>query len=342
MPNPRRDYAILPPHGQEGKKGRTKMKGLIISIAAAALLLTTAIAGYSLTAGDGATIYTADCASCHGAHADATIDPMVKIANVAQINRAFRLHTSMKSSILHTNMGVTGAGLKGQFTVKQKNAIVADLKLYHGEDLYTQKFTDPSQSTWNCSNVICHGPYDNSNVSGTTYGKILKSFNKRKSTMAALKSKYKLSELQLIAKAMAVAPAFSGGGTPSVDGSTLYYMDCMPCHNGPISQIIDPSNTTRSSVDIQQVYNAGSALAGATLISTAINSNAGNGTTLGGMGTQVLMNLSPAEIQSIATAIQTNELPGNASIYSSASCFGTGTGPTNHCHQGFVNPPYPN
>jgi hypothetical protein len=316
------------------------MKGLIISIAVAALLLTTAIAGYSLTAGDGATIYTANCASCHGVHDDATIDPLVKNANVAQINKAFRLHTSMKNSILRTNMGVTGAGAKGQFLPRQKSAIVADLKLYRGEDLYTQKFTDPSQSTWNCSNVLCHGSYDNSNISGTTYGKIVKSFRQNKlhnNPMSPLKSKYKLSELHLIANALAVAPVFTNptGGTTTIDGATLYYMDCMPCHNGPISQSI--ANDTA----IGAVASAGSASAGATLITNAITSNAGNGTALGGMGTQILMNLSPAQIQAIAVAIQTKELPANMDIYSSPSCFGTGTCPTNTCHQGSEIPPCP-
>jgi cytochrome c553 len=311
------------------------MKGLIVSIAAAALLLATVITGYSLNSSDGAIIYATDCASCHGAD-DATID--IKKATVGQINKAFKLSTSMQNSILTTNVGVIGAGLNGKLTLKQKKAIVANLKIYRGEDLYNQKFTDPSQSTWNCSNVICHGPYDNSNISGTTYGKIVKSFNKRKSTMRPLRSKYKLSELHLIAKALAVAPIFTNptGGTTSTDGATLYYMDCMPCHNGPISPPVGSDSA------ISAVASAVPASAGADLIANAINTNAGAGTTLGGMGTQVLMNLSPAEIQAIATAIQQQQLPGNSSVYSSASCFGPGTGPTNHCHQGFQSPPYPN
>jgi cytochrome c553 len=298
------------------------MKGLIISIAAAALLLTTAIAGYSLTAGDGAVIYATDCASCHGA-GDAS---NVKKANVAQINKAFRLHTSMKNSILSTNMGVTGAGLKGQFTLRQKNAIVANLKLWLGEDLYNAKFvnaTSVTQSTWNCS--YCHGPYDKTPLAGATnYNKIVRSFRQNKlrnNMMTPLKAKYKLSELQLIAKALAVAPPFSnntggGGGTTTIDGAKLYYIDCMPCHNGPISDV------DQNSPDIETVYNAGSN--GAAVIQNAINNPANN------MNTTTLINLSPAEIQAIATAIQLDQKPLDTTIYSSLTCAGSALNPS--CH----------
>lgn len=301
----------MPPHGPEGKKGRTKMKGLIVSIAAAALLLTTAITGYSLTVGDGAVIYAANCASCHGAD-DATItDPGIKSATVGQINKAFNHYTSMKYSILRTNVGVIGAGPKGQMTLKQKSAMVANLSLYHGEDLYNAKFANNSSTqTYNCS--YCHGPYDNTPLAGTTnYNKIVKSFRQNKlhnNMMTPLKSKYKLSELQLIAKALAVAPIFTnptGGTSTSINGATLYYEDCMNCHNGPIS-VVD-----QNSPDIEAVYNAGSD--GATVIQNAINNPANN------MNSTTLINLSPAEIQAIATAIQTDQLP-DPSIYQSLTC----------------------
>ena len=311
------------------------MKGLIVSIAVAALLLTTAVAGYSLTAGDGAVIFAANCASCHGAD-DATIDPLVKKANALQITKAFRLHTSMKNSILRTNVGVTGAGLTGQLTLRQENAIVANLHLYRGEDLYNGKFTDPSQSTWNCSAAICHhGPYDNSVYSGATYNQIVRGFRQNKlhnNMMAPLRSKYTLAELRLIAKALAVAPPFSnstsgGGGTTSIDGAGLYYAECMGCHNGPIQDVV-----AKQDPDIMAVYTAGSN--GANVIKTAISNP------LGGMNTTALTSLTDAEIQAIAVAIQTQALPKDTSIYSSASCFGTGTGPTNLCHQGYQIPPY--
>ncbi len=320
------------------------MKGLIVSIAAVALLLTTAIAGYSLNSNDGSNIYTNNCASCHGvmnslALSNSTSFKVVS-ATAIRITSAFNHHTSMKNSILSTNTSITlgyRAALKGKLSAAQKNAIVAALQIQHGEDLYNEQIT-VNGSNWSCSNILCHGPYGSSDIPGATFGKIVNSFKQNKlknRQMPPFKTKYTLSGLHLIAKALAVAPT---GGTTSVDGATLYYMECMPCHNGPINQSVVTDSA------IGKVAGAGSASAGATLITNAINTNAGNGTALGGMGTQVLMNLTPADIQGIATAIQTNQLPANLNIYSSPSCFGTGTCstiPVNTCHQGSQTPPCP-
>ncbi|MGC2425074.1 MAG: c-type cytochrome, partial [Nitrospirota bacterium] len=320
------------------------MKGIIISIAAVTLLLTTAIAGYSLTAGDGAVIYAINCAPCHGA-GDAGIDPLVKKTNAGQITQAYNHYTSMSHAILRTNTSVLLGAIKrnltqqqisainarlalnkpplgispGMLQAKQEGAIVADLSLYRGEDLYNAKY--PNNTTWNCS--FCHGSYDNSTLlqNQRTYNWIVRGFRQNanhNNMMTPLRSKYTLTDLNLIAKALAVAPPFSNtSGTASIDGATLYYINCMDCHNGPISQVAGTAPTYNGTVPaITAVAKAGSAVNGANLIQTAITNNAGAGTTLGGMGT---LNLTTEQITAIATAIQQDQKPADPSIYSSLS-----------------------
>ncbi len=114
------------------------MKGLIVSIAAAALLLTTAITGYSLTSNDGGIIYNADCTSCHGAMDSLVLSNSTSFkvlnANAGRITSAINHNPSMKDSILSNNTGtVPGHGPTGQLTAKQKNAIVAALQIQHGD-----------------------------------------------------------------------------------------------------------------------------------------------------------------------------------------------------------------
>jgi mono/diheme cytochrome c family protein len=297
------------------------MKGLIISIAAAALLLTTAIAGYSLNSNDGAVIYASNCASCHGAD-DATID--IKTATVGQITKAYKNNTSMQNSVLRTNATVIGHGPNGKLTLGQKNAIVASLKIYRGEDLFNAKFTDPSQTTWNCS--YCHGSYDNTPMAGKNYNQILKGFRKN-SNMKLTKSHYKLSELHLIAKALMAATftnsTSGGGGTTTIDGAKLYYIDCINCHNGPISVVAGTApDYNGTQPDIVKVATAGSPANGATLIQDAINdpTNSMN-------KNATLLSLTPDEIKAIATAIQLDQVPTDLSIYTSPSCAYSATDP---------------
>ncbi len=304
------------------------MKGFIIFAATAALLLATAITGYSfvivgnspqsLNIFDGNEIYVVNCAYCHGPMASPN-DPNVMNANIGQINRAFRLHTSMAHYVYSINTSVAlGAvpKLKGRMSLAQLKAIIAAFAIYRGENLYNAKY--PDNQSYNCSS--CHGPYDNSNVSHQSFKQIVMSFRQNKShnnPMTPLKSKYKISELKLIAGALAVAPPFSGstsGNTGAIDpvqGAILFYTDCISCHDTDIKNLPTDFKSACTPAGIQN----------------AITTNAGAGSVYGGMDISPLTELSSAQITDISAAIQNNvDPPTNWVGYSWPGCI--------TCHNG--------
>ncbi len=297
------------------------MKGFIISIAAVLLLLATVMTGYSfnirgpqansLNVFNGNDIYAEDCAFCHGPMSSPT-PADVMTANIWHIQKAFRLHTSMQNYVYSANTSVAlgaVAKLKGKLSLAQMKAIIAAFGIYQGENLYNAKY--PGNPSYNCSN--CHGLYDNSQVSGASFRQIVMSFRQNKlhnNPMTPLKSKYKISELKLIANALAIAPPFSGStsgstGIDPVQGAILYYTDCLGCHNGPIKNL---SQSFKSSCTPAQIQNA-------------IDTNAGAGSTYGGMDTPQLTSLTSSQINDISAAIQNNtDPPTDWSGYSWPGC----------------------
>lgn len=318
----------MPPRGQKGKKGRIQMKGFLIFVAAATLLLATAITGYgfvvvgnslrSLNIFDGNEIYAVNCAYCHGPMASPS-DPNVMSANVGQIVRAFRLHTSMSHYVYSVNTSVALGAVprfKGRMSLAQLKAIIAAFAIYRGENLYNAKY--PDNQTYNCS--FCHGPYDNSNVSHKNFRQIILSFRQNRSRnnpMVPLRREYKPFELKLIAGALAVAPPYSNttsGNTGTVDpvqGAILFYTDCISCHDADIKNL--PTDLKNASTP------AG--------IQNAITTNAGAGSVYGGMDISPLTELSSAQIADISAAIQNNvDPPTNWAGYSWPGCI--------TCHNG--------
>ncbi len=296
------------------------MKGFLISAAAAALLLSTAITGYSynrlksLDIFAGNEIYAVDCAYCHGPIASPG-DPKLMTANVGQINRAFRLHTSMRNYVYRVNTSVSLGAVprfKGRMTLAQMRAVIAAFAIYRGENLYNAKY--PGNPSYNCGTVSCHGPYDNSDVSHQTFRQIILSFRQNRSRnnpMTPLIRKYSMSDLKLIAGALAIAPPFSGSTTGStgtidpVQGAILFYTDCISCHDTDIKNL--PSNIKSASTS------AG--------IQNAINTNAGAGSIYGGMQITRLTQLTSAQITDISAAIQNNtDPPTNWDGYSWPGC----------------------
>ena len=221
-------------------------------------------------------LYQANCAVCHN-----------DIATSARLTATARKITWARRTV--SNM--SGVVLKPVET----KAIARALKSSYGKSLYTE----------NCSNTLCHGPYENSRIWGkATVGKITRNIvNKNKSgytSMNSLASKIKLTQKRAIVLAIKDAPVPSdGGGGASVDGATLYYLNgkCQVCH-GPISAINPPSLKTATGGQIKLAIHGG----------------------VPEMNKAALNSLTDVELAAIAAAIQKGEQPGDPTIFDLPDC----------------------
>jgi mono/diheme cytochrome c family protein len=179
------------------------------------------------TTTDGATLYSQNCASCHGQLASST-----KTGTTA---------TKIQNAI---NGNVGGMGSLSNLTSAQVQAIAGVLAAQtpppptttDGATLYSQ----------NCSS--CHGTLDNSEVTGKSASSIQKAIDNDKGGMGSLSN---LTSAQVQAIAGVLAAQTPPPPPPTTDGATLYSQNCASCHG----QLASSTKIGTTATKIQNAIN---------------------------------------------------------------------------------------
>jgi len=211
---------------------------------------------------DGAALYSANCAGCHGALASSS----KKGITIARLQSAIANNTG-------------GMGYLSTLTVSDVQALVTVLTPATPTPTPTPTPVVDGPTLYGSYCASCHGALASSSKAGATASRIQTAVNSNTGTMGSL-SVLTSAQVTAIASALAAvvpAPAPAPAPTPVVDGPTLYGSYCASCH-GPL---------------------ASSTKAGATVsrIQTAIASNTG---TMGSLSV-----LTSAQVTAIASALAT-------------------------------------
>jgi mono/diheme cytochrome c family protein len=221
--------------------------------------------------GTGATLYTANCAGCHGTLGGTSLRGVATLRNVQAAIAANRGGMGTLSGLSATDLQLIADALTNTSTPPVVSPPVTTAP--NGAALYTAQ----------CAN--CHGPLASSSKLGMTVVRLQNAISGNVGDMGALTT-LTAADMQAIAEALnpatppAPAPTPAPSPTPAptpapVDGASLYAVNCVRCHGA-------------LAVSSKQ----GSTLA---RLQTAIASN------VGGMGS--LSSLSVTEVQAIITAL---------------------------------------
>ena len=155
---------------------------------------------------DGAILYAANCAGCHGALGSST-------------KRGITLSRLQNA----TNNNIGGMGFLSQLTATQEQAIVAVLSS-----------TTPSPTTetdgvtlYSANCAGCHGALASSGKAGATTNRIQSAISGNIGNMGYLST---LSATQVAAIASVLTTSVPPSPIPVTDGTTLYSANCAGCH----------------------------------------------------------------------------------------------------------------